>query len=135
MLSVDGDPSTGSTRVVLIVDDDTISRMLLQHMVSAQGYEVVEADSVDPALAVLETTAVDLIICDYVMPGKDGLDLLETMPDQTIPFVLLTGALDESELNDTRVERVSAYLTKPVASDRLQEVVEQMLQRTAPSTI
>ncbi len=117
--------------MVLVVDDDTISRMLLQHMVGAQGYTVLEADAVDPALAILESEPVDLVICDYVMPEKDGLDLLEAMPDPSIPFVLLTGALDQSDLADPRVEGVAAYLTKPVASELLQDVVKSTLQDTA----
>lgn len=119
--------------IVLIVDDDTISRMLLQHMVRAQGYTVIEADSVDPALEILHSESVSLVICDYVMPDRDGLDLLEAMPDPSVPFVLLTGAFDEAQLADPRVEGVAAYLTKPVASDLLQQVVEDMLRNSSQS--
>jgi len=43
--------------------------------------------------------------------------------------------MDESELGDDRVSEVSAYLTKPVASERLQEVVGRMLNDGAPAKV
>ncbi len=115
---------------VLIVDDDAVSRLVLRHMLERQDHTVSEADGVDTALAMFSTTAesFDLIICDYVMPDRNGLDLLESRPDSGVPFVLLTGELNEADLDDGRVSDVSAYLTKPVASDELERVVSEHLR-------
>ncbi len=105
----------------LIVDDDIVSRLVLRHMLNGHGFDVVEADSVESALVEVHTR-IDLIVCDYQMPERNGLDLLENL-DSPIPFVLLTGVLDRAELNDERVNLVTAYLTKPVSSDELSQVI------------
>lgn len=130
---------TGS---ILIVDDDRVSRVLLRHMLEAQGREVVEADSVDEALRILSesgeavsnsavsNSCFQLVICDYVMPDRNGLDLLEALP-QRLPFVLLTGELRECDLDDVRVAGVAAYLTKPVSSSELEHVVESLTAASA----
>ncbi len=120
---------------VLIVDDDSVSRLLLKHMLARGNHTVAEAHSVDEALAVLGATSeIDLIVCDYVMPERSGLDLLEalrsTNNDSQIPFVLLTGELRRDDLDDNRVGEVDAYLTKPVSSSELETVVTEQLRGT-----
>ena len=112
---------------VLVVDDDPVSRMMLAHVVQRAGYDVDEAESVASALSALDGTPVDAVISDYVMPGGSGLDLLDAMPDTGIPFVLLTGVMEIGELDDPRVDAVSAYLTKPFASHELQELLERLV--------
>ena len=115
--------------VVLVVDDDAVSRLVIEHILQAGGYETIAVDSAEDALVGLRSAvvSVDLIVCDYLMPGANGLDLLETLSadasEPVPPFVLLTGLSDAAELEDTRVELVSAYLTKPVKSSELLAVV------------
>ncbi len=111
----------------LIVDDELVSRLVLRHMLERQGVAVVETDSADQAAEYLALHAVDLIVCDYVMPDKTGLDLISMLPADHAPFVLLTGELRKDDLDDERVAEVNAYLTKPVASDELRAVVEAAL--------
>ena len=96
-------------------------------MLERTGAEVVEADSVDAARAILVDAEFDLVICDYVMPNANGLDLLEACPELQGRFVLLTGTKERSDLGDDRVEHVSAYLTKPVGSEELNELITTML--------
>ena len=112
---------------VLVVDDDPVSRMMLAHVVRRAGHHVDEAESVATALPLLETRRFDLVISDYMMPGGTGLDLLDALPDAGVPFVLLTGVMESGELDDERVDRVDAYVTKPFASAELEELVERLL--------
>jgi len=120
---VDGD----NLASVLVVDDDPVSRMMLAHVVRRAGHHVDEAESVATALPLLETRRFDLVISDYMMPGGTGLDLLDALPDAGVPFVLLTGVMESGELDDERVDRVDAYVTKPFASAELEELVERLL--------
>ena len=115
---------------VLVVDDDAVSRMMLAHIVRRAGYQVIEADSVASALPVFVDSDVAVVISDYMMPGGSGLDLLEALPDPEIPFVLLTGVMEISELHDDRVGKVAAYLTKPFRSDELRELLERLLPQS-----
>ncbi len=111
---------------LLIVDDDAVSRLVLRHMLERQDHVVIEADSVDSALAASTdptSEPFDMVICDYQMPNRTGLDLLEALADKRLPFILLTGELHEGDLQDERVQFVTAYLTKPVASGELEQVV------------
>ncbi len=121
---------------LLVVDDDPVSRLILRSMLERLGHIVTEADGVDAALELLSTMAPtdrpELIICDYVMPERDGLDLLEARPLGDVPFVLLTGELNQADLHDHRVDDVTAYLTKPVASEELARVVTELVDPTQP---
>lgn len=120
--------------VILVVDDDAVSRLVIAHILQGGSYETVAVESAEDATAHMATAPnpVDLIVCDYLMPGANGLDLLETLTaDETTavpPFVLLTGMSDADDLDDTRVERVSGYLTKPVKSTELLEMVGSLIE-------
>ena len=118
---------------ILVVDDDSVTRVVLRVMLERSGAEVVEADSVDAARSVLADADFDLVICDYVMPDANGLDLLEACPDLEGRFVLLTGTKERDDLGDDRVEKVSAYLTKPVGSEELSELIAAMLGESQSS--
>lgn len=118
---------------ILVVDDDSVTRVVLRVMLERSGAEVVEADSVDAARSVLADADFDLVICDYAMPDANGLDLLEACPDLEGRFVLLTGTKERDDLGDDRVEKVSAYLTKPVGSEELSELIAAMLGESQSS--
>jgi two-component system, cell cycle response regulator len=62
--------------VVLVVDDDDLVRMTLSVLVKSFGYHCLVAGDGVEAIAVLKSTAVDLVLTDIVMPGMSGLDLL-----------------------------------------------------------
>ncbi len=119
--------------VTLVVDDDPVSLLLAEHILSSGGYDIVTAVSVDAAIATMADIGddVECIVCDYLMPGANGLDLLESLTDDATrrcpPFVLLTGVSEADELEDERVALASAYLTKPVQSDELLAVVAKVL--------
>jgi len=102
-------------------------------MLERTSATVVEANSVDMARAILTDTEFDLVLCDYVMPDANGLDLLEACPELQGRFVLLTGTKERDDLGDDRVEHVSAYLTKPVGSEELNKLIATMLGEPQPS--
>lgn len=124
---------------VLVVDDDPVSRYLLRHMLEREGHAVVDVGGVTEALAALaegsenDTPPIDLIVCDYLMPERNGLDLLAEKTSRQ-PFVLLTGQFHRADLADDRVGEVSAYLTKPVGSEELRRVVVELLTEAASRT-
>ena len=119
--------------VTLIVDDDPVSLLLAEHILTVGGYDIVTAVSANDAIQTLADIGGDVacIVCDYMMPGANGLDLLESLTADEArpcpPFVLLTGVSEADELNDERVASASAYLTKPVQSDELLAVVAKVL--------
>lgn len=83
---------------LLIVDDDASIRRLYRRLFDASGYRARVAESVKKAIALARDPATrpDLILCDVVMPGVDGVDLLRALhaaPEtSSIPAILMTGA-------------------------------------------
>lgn len=116
-------------RGVLVVDDDPVSRLVVEHVLTGAGYEVVTAaDAVAATELLANPRRFDVVVCDYEMPEATGLDVLEYLRELKAgtPFVLLTGFGDAADLDDERTELVDAFLTKPVLSEQLLAVVERL---------
>lgn len=124
-----------SPAVILIVDDDDVSRLVLGHQLRALGHQVVDAPGAARALEILADGRVDLIISDHEMPGMSGLELrLRLGPELDVPFVLLTGFADADELDGEAdgLNMTSAFLTKPVSSLALEALLGRLLSEREP---
>jgi DNA-binding NtrC family response regulator len=113
---------------VLIVDDDPAQLRLLRTVLEADGWEVSQADSGDAAIMRIEAgPESDVIITDLMMPGMDGLDLLNRVHERwpEIPVLILTahGSVDSA----VALLRAGAYdyLTKPPKLDELRITVRR----------
>jgi DNA-binding NtrC family response regulator len=110
---------------ILCVDDDGSSRVMLRGLLErmCDDCEVLLAPSAEAALAVLELGAVDLLITDMVMPGMDGIALLEKVK-QARPETEVVVVTGHSSI-ETAVEamRLGArdYLPKPINPGLLEE--------------
>jgi two-component system, NtrC family, response regulator HupR/HoxA len=124
--------------LILVVDDEPLNRELLRRFLH-RDHEVIEADGVDQALSMLESTSADvkLIVCDYLMPGRSGVDLATEVRRRwpRIPVMLLTGFEGSDDvqaaLDDGLVHRL---MTKPWRGAQLRAVVEEMLAGPAPTS-
>lgn len=114
---------------VLLVEDETLIRMILAEALADEGFEVLEAASGDEAARVAEGAGFDLLLTDVQMPGRlDGVALaqrlLQGRPD--LPVVYVTGrpeSLDRIERRD----RV-AYVRKPYSPSEVIAVVRGLLE-------
>src|SRR5882762_9084233 len=85
------------------------------------GHEAVVCDSAAKALDLAKAQSFDLILSDVVMPGKDGLSLLEELKSQgvTAPVVMMSGqAHIEMAVRATRLGALD-FLEKPISTDKL----------------
>src|ERR1700686_210592 len=86
---------------ILIVEDEEPLTTLLRYNLEAEGYEVDAVSRGDDADTRLRETAPDLIVLDWMLPGLSGIELcrrLRTRPQtQTLPIIILTARLEESE--------------------------------------
>ncbi|MBE9093441.1 response regulator [Tychonema sp. LEGE 07203] len=112
-----GAPAAGT---VLVVDDDPISRELIQRALARQGLHIEVADSGEQALRLAKQLRPDAITLDVIMPGMDGwavLSALKADPDLAeIPVILLSFVGNKSL---GFALGASDYLTKPVDGKRL----------------
>ena len=89
------------------------SRRLLRALLQSVGHTVVEADTVDAALALLPTRPVDLICTDIRLPGKDGFFLVEKLRETGKPVIVVTG-FDDAVDKARALPGVVAVLRKPI---------------------
>ncbi len=103
---------------VLIVDDEPLNRDLLRRVLQAT-YELSDVGDAAEAIELLEspdTGAVDLILCDHLMPGKTGAELAIIVRERwpSIVFMLITGYDGDKELQQVVEDgTVHSVLTKP----------------------
>jgi adenylate cyclase len=104
-------------RTVLVVDDNHMNRLILTKLLEAGGYSARTATDGAEALAALEDGHIDAILLDIVMPGVDGIDVLQSVKNSIRHFrtpVIMVSAVDEAD-SIVRCLELGAedYLTKP----------------------
>lgn len=121
------------SRSVLIVEDDPVSRALLQGFLEDAGYDVEAAEDGGDALAKLGEGSFDLVLADIDMPGLNGLKMLELVGRRglAVPVVFLTG-LEGRDVEIRGFELGAAdFIHKPVRKDLLLQRIENVLRRGA----
>ncbi len=106
---------------ILIVDDDSGQRSLLDSFLRGQGFETVVADSGERALALLPTQKFSLMISDVRMPGLSGLETLQRARKNfpALPVLLVTAYTDIREAVSAMRDGALNYLAKPIDLDEL----------------
>ena len=115
---------------LLIVDDEANTLASLSRAFRLAGHEATVCDNAAKALALAKSQNFDLILSDVVMPGKDGLTLLEELKQQgvTAPVVMMSGqAHIEMAVRATRLGALD-FLEKPISSDKLMLTVDNALK-------
>jgi two-component system, NtrC family, nitrogen regulation response regulator NtrX len=115
---------------LLIVDDEANTLASLSRAFRLAGHEATVCDNAERALELAKTASFDLIFSDVVMPGKDGLSLLEDLAAQgvTTPVVMMSGqAHIEMAVRATRLGALD-FLEKPIATEKLLLTVENALR-------
>jgi CheY-like chemotaxis protein len=101
---------------ILVADDDRTCRDSIQKVLEREGHKVQTAENVDGALEALEAGHFDLIVCDYRMPGKTGIELLVELRRRVSPVpVLMISAYADAAVEDA-IRRLGALdlMKKPI---------------------
>ena len=119
--------TAASETKVLLVDDDDAVRNALRRILEMRGYRVFACSSGSEALERLALGGYDAMVSDVRMPGMNGLKLLRLVRehDLDLPVILVTGNPDLASATEAVEHGAFQYLIKPIASDRLDEVVER----------
>src|SRR2546429_92746 len=115
---------------LLIVDDEANTLASLTRAFRIAGHEAAVCDNAAKAMELAKTQSFDLILSDVVMPGKDGLSLLEDLKSQgvTAPVVMMSGqAHIEMAVRATRLGALD-FLEKPISTEKLLLTVENALR-------
>src|ERR1700680_2257434 len=115
---------------LLLIDDDPNTLASLSRAFRLAGYDATVCDSATRALELIRAERFDLIFSDVVMPGKDGISLLEDLKAAgvTTPVVMISGqASVETAVRATRLGGVN-FLEKPLSTENLVVTIENVLR-------
>src|SRR4029079_9819686 len=115
---------------LLIVDDDANTLASLARAFRLAGHDATVCDNAVRALELVKSQPFDMMLSDVVMPGKDGLSLLEDLHNQgiSLPVVMISGQANiEMAVRATRLGAVD-FLEKPLSTDKLLLTVENVLK-------
>lgn len=115
---------------ILVVDDDSAVRNLIQRFLLQQNYQVESAEDGKTALAIFEQFNPDLVILDVNLPDALGFNLCQEMQNRSGVFVLLlTSRTDEADKIRGFAKGADDYLTKPFGLGELEVRVAAILRR------
>ena len=115
---------------ILIIDDEQTQREVLTGYLKKKGYHILSADSGDEGIKLIKQNTVDIVLSDFKMPDKTGLEVLEEVKNinPEISFVIITAY---STVEDAvKAMRLGAYdyISKPVDLDELDLMIEKIIE-------
>ena len=115
---------------ILVVDDDDGIRGLVKKYLNENDFLVTTADSAEDASNKIELVKFDLIILDIMMPGKNGLEFIESHKKINTPIILLTAKGEAIERIKGLESGADDYLPKPFEPKELLLRIRNILQKT-----
>ena len=121
---------------VLVIDDDAVTRTVIQAVLETAGHTVGEAADGSAGFAAYSLNPPDLVITDILMPGMDGIETIRQLRaiNPAVKIIALSGdvRLDgPSILNAAHLLGATEILEKPFRNDALVKLVDDVLTRSA----
>ncbi|MBU0553255.1 response regulator [Myxococcota bacterium] len=119
---------------ILVVDDFSTMRRIVKATLKQLGYErIVEAEGGEEAQKIIKDDQIDLIICDWNMPGMSGLDLLKwvraTDSFKDVPFLMVTAEAKRQNILSAIQAGVTNYVVKPFSKQVLAEKIQAIAEK------
>lgn len=117
---------------ILVVDDFNTMRRIVRNLLNQLGFNNIdEAEDGDSAIAKLAEKSYRLILSDWNMEPKSGIDLLKEVRAQdhykTLPFILITAESKVENIMEAKNAGVSSYIVKPFNAKTLKEKLVQVI--------
>ncbi len=121
---------------ILVVEDDDTMRDFIVRILDSVGFSnlTTALDGIEAWRKFEQGEQFELVICDWIMPGMDGLEVLKNVRDSraAIPFILVTVRDSEDAIKRAADRGVTAFLSKPFEPDQL---VTEVLTVLADSSV
>ena len=118
---------------ILIVEDEPEIREMIRYILEPQGYAVSEADNAQDARRLLAASPYDLILMDWMLPGRSGLEFTREIKQKTQktypPVIMLTARADESDMVEGLESGADDYVTKPFSPRELTARIKAVIRR------
>lgn len=119
---------------VLVIEDETFTRMVLARMLSALGFQAIhQAQDGESGLAAVRAHAPDVVLCDVEMAPLDGLGFLRALRAEDdprhrgLPVVFMTNRADEGRMAEARALGADTFLVKPATPETLTRMLGERL--------
>lgn len=118
---------------ILIIEDTAEVRENIAEILETEGFDAIKAENGEIGITLATKTQPDLILCDIMMPGKDGYEVLEEIrkivATSTTPFIFLTAKNTREDLRRGMALGADDYISKPFTIDELVGSVNTRLRK------
>ena len=118
------------SRTILLADDSLTIQKVVELTFADTEYDVVAVSSGDDLLKRLPEVRPDLVICDVIMPGRDGYDVCQHIKSSSeflhLPVILFTGTFEPFDRDRAIAVGCSEIITKPFEAKKLVDAVERL---------
>ena len=129
-------PPTARRKQVLIVEDNPLNMKLFSAMISAQGYDVLQATDGSHALYLAQLQHPDLIIMDIQLPDISGMEVTQSLKadvaTRDIPIIATSAFALRGDEEKIWASGCDGYMAKPIAITPFLELIESLMVRVPP---
>ena len=123
-------------QTILVVDDESSIRDMVQLSLELAGFNCLQAANAREAMGQILDARPDLVLLDWMLPGRTGLDWARTLRanarTRELPIIMLTARADEADKVAGLEAWVDDYVTKPFSPRELVARIKAVLRRRAP---
>ena len=125
--------------IVLVVDDEEMTRKLLRLMLERDGFTIIEAEDGLKALELIKAEMPDVVILDVMMPNLDGFSTcqeLRSRPETAkLPVIMLSARTQVEAVRAGMNAGANRYMTKPISKPELVQTLQELIAGVpAPET-
>ena len=115
------------TRVLVADDSSTMRKIILRSLQAVGVPTATEAADGDEAVAMFKPGEFDIVLTDWNMPGKNGLEVIQEIRkmDANVPIIMVTTEGEKARVMEAIQAGVSDYLVKPFTAETLREKLEK----------
>ncbi|EGV31364.1 two component transcriptional regulator PhoB, winged helix family [Thiorhodococcus drewsii AZ1] len=121
---------------ILVVDDEPDIREVMRFALESAEYRVMEAGHADDARRLLSSDNADLILLDWMLPGRSGLELAQQLKQnpktRTVPIIMISARGEEEDRVKGLDTGADDYIAKPFSPREMVARVKAVLRRTKP---
>jgi len=127
------------SRKVLVVDDEAPIREMLVFVLEQNGFQAIEAEDYDSAIAAMVEPYPDVVLLDWMLPGGSGIQIAKKFKQnehtRQIPIIMLTARGEEEDKIRGLEVGADDYVTKPFSPKELMARIKAVIRRVAPTSL
>lgn len=127
------------SRKVLVVDDEAPIREMLVFVLEQNGFQAIEAEDYDSAIAAMVEPYPDMVLLDWMLPGGSGIQIAKKFKQnehtRQIPIIMLTARGEEEDKIRGLEVGADDYVTKPFSPKELMARIKAVIRRVAPTSL